>query len=1095
MITAALTVTGFSFQPSMKVGKTMLGKTLVDRYRIDAELGHGGMGIVYRGYDLRLARPVAIKMISSSNLGSQARSRLLAEAQAVARLNHPNIVTVYDAIEAEGAPCIIMELVEGGTLRAVALPGVKESIEFARQISAALVHAHARGIIHRDIKPDNVLLAPGRIVKLNDFGLARRMDTPHVSDAGLLIGTFAYLAPELIQGDDPSPQSDLYALGVLLYELLTGDLPFKGNDVSQLFAALLRGNPPSARAHNPQVPEMLNDLVMQLLSRRPHERPESAQAVEAALTVMQSDRLLTQAFGGEPPSASELSKLAESRAKARSDWDKDWRRKSYPKSSVPVLGPGEKEQIFSNRKNELARCLEHLSDHRLLVITGMPGIGKSTLARALLEFMPAGAPPPFWYDFDRQKGSGNTLGVLLDRIAAYLERCLGGSVREEILSFRDSPNRQASVHDVDIMVDFLNQNTSLWLVFDNLEAALARGGNGFLDEGLELLFDGLKSNGHNARIVITSPLVPILQDGEFLLEFGSQPMTLQGLDESSAINCLRANGLQDFSDEVLAPVTRLVDGHPFALKHVARYIVTMGVQAALDNLEGGLDGFLEHFQANMQQRLSEAEYGALQQLTVLQRDIPIDGLCKTAQARPAMIERLKEAGLLEKNQAGNFWLPSLIRSSLRLDDPAQNRPAHLRAMEFYRKQKRALAPREIEEYAGVLEWHYHAIQAGDPASAYEAVFSTGMLHSLEQWNEYHLLSGLCESIHSLAGNSAGSLTALQHSSLDHILGNAYFNQRKVSESVAAYRRALATLSDRDDAYIRARTLIHLGEALNVQMEQAAALDCLQQARALLAETPDELLSAQALQLEGSVNVAQGNLEQAIACLEAAKSKYEALVEPRSVAYVTGDLGIAYYYSNQFDKAAENYRLATQTCQQVRDVLGELVGHLNLGDLFLQQEKYEQACQELELALSLARKKKLARDELSAGIYLAQAQVARGMYAEAQAGLDQLTVLLADGQTSVFSGQAFCLRASLEWRQGRMLEARNYFKSAFELLKGEACAYERARAQLEYAAYLRQLGQAAPARMALLEARKDFETINSQLGLRSVEKALLELGSQ
>ncbi len=1085
----------------------MLGQTLVDRYRIDAELGHGGMGVVYRGFDLLLARPVAIKMISSSNLGNEARTRLLAEARAVARLNHPNIVTVYDAIESEGTPCIVMELVEGGTLRSIPFPGVRQSIEYARQLSAALVHAHARGIIHRDIKPDNVLISPGGLVKLNDFGLARRMDTPRVTDAGLLIGTFAYLAPELIQGDDPSPQSDLYALGVLLYELLTGDLPFKGNDIAHLFAALLRGEVPSPKTHNPDIPDLLNTLVMQLLSRKPQDRPESAQVVEATLTIMQSDWVQPQVFSANSQKTQALGDSADSRARGRGrartgaiartgtigskDLEKDWRRKSYPKSSVPVLGPGEKEQIFSNRQKELAASSFQLNDHRLLVITGMPGIGKSTLARALLEFMPMDTPPPFWYDFERQKSSGNTLGVLLDRISAYLDRVLGGSVRDEIMAFRDK-DQQASVHDVDMLIDFLNQDISLWLVFDNLEAALSKGGNGFLDKNLEILFDGLKNSSHRARVVITSPLVPILQGGEFLLESGSQPLTLQGLDQTASINCLRANGLQDYQDDVLAPITRLVDGHPFALKHVARYIVTMGVQAALDNLEGGLDGFLEHFQATLLQRLSEEEYQALQHLTVLQRDISMDGLCKVAQARPAMIGRLKEAGLLESNISGGFWLPSLIRASLRRSDLPDMRPCHMRALEFYRKQKRPIIARQIDDYASALEWHYHAIQGGEVGSAFAAIFSTGACLSLKSWNEFALLRGLCEDILAGLEQTPEAITRLEMVSLLLALGDAYFIQRNIGASITVNQRALQVLSGDDDAHTRARVLVRLGDALRFDNQNSAAIDCSRQVLEMLATKPDGLLKAQALQLQGEACVGLGEFDRAIESLEASRATFEALANSQGVAFTTMEIGVAYSYQNQFELALENFHRSVVACQEISDEYGVMMGHWNLGDLFLQLGRFEEARQELEQAVELAHKKKFTGNELTAGLYLAETNIALNRLDDAQGVLDGLAALLTESQNPVYLGHAMRLRAGLAWRQGQLVEANKYFSQVFELLKGEAGQYERARAQLEFGAYLRKIGKLGSARTALLEARRDFEALNSQPGLRLAESALHEV---
>jgi len=171
------------------------GASFQSRYRLDSELGRGGMGIVYRAHDMLLDRAVAVKVLSPAALDTEGRARLLREARAAARLNHPNVVGVYDAGEAEGRPFIVMELVEGESLhrrRPTALP---EILSVARQVCAALEHAHAHGIIHRDLKPENVLLAPDGTAKLMDFGLARSGASRHTAE-GAIVGTVFYLAPE-----------------------------------------------------------------------------------------------------------------------------------------------------------------------------------------------------------------------------------------------------------------------------------------------------------------------------------------------------------------------------------------------------------------------------------------------------------------------------------------------------------------------------------------------------------------------------------------------------------------------------------------------------------------------------------------------------------------------------------------------------------------------------------------------------------------------------------------------------------------------------------------------------------------------------------
>ena len=1060
----------------------MLGSILAKRYRIDAELGRGGMGIVYRGHDLRLNRPVAIKMLTSSDLSIEDRAHLLAEAQAAAQLNHPNVVTVYDAIEADNQPFIVMEYVEGTILRFIQRPTMMESIDYTRQVCSALAHAHSKGIIHRDLKPENALLTPAGTVKLMDFGLARHVDTPRVTDSGTLMGTFAYMAPELIEGEAPSPQSDLYALGIMLYEFLTGDSPFQTGNIARLLNQHLHSPVIPPRDVASGIPDALNELVIQMMEKKPQDRPSSARAVEARLASLQTDRALTLPALLDQLGVQSLDELADSRAQGRVEWEKEWRRKSYPKSAIPILKPGEKELILANRAKELAKGLQHLTDHRLLMITGMPGIGKSTLARTLLEFMPPESPPPFWYDFGRQQSSGNTLGVLLDRISGYLEKILGSEVREEILSFRNSPEHQASSYDVDVLIDSLNQPTPLWLVFDNLEVVLSKGGDRFLDEGLEMLFNGLKSNTHNARIIISSLFVPRLNDGDYLLEFGTRPLTLQGLDKKSAIECLHTYGLLDFPDPTLTIITDKLDGHPFALNHAAHYVEALGMQAALENLKGGMEEFFEHFQASLLERLSTEEFSVLQALTVLQREISLDGLCQTAQARPATIKRLREEGLLETSDAGKFWLPSIVRESLIAENTEVGRQAHLRASQFYREQNRSPAPRQIDDFADVLEWHYHAIQAGDIADGYKAISSNGLIDQLKQWNEFALSAELCENIHSRIQPKSNPLTNSEWIQLNHKLGVVYFLLGNYAQSIEHLQSALDALAENDPPVLKARLLIDLAESYGSQGEPTYAMQLCEQGLALLKGGLDY---AKALLVRGILRRQHGNHNQAIEDLEQARTIYETHSQLTGVAYVTGELGIVHYYLNQFPQALENYQRATQACEAIKDSRGAMIGHLNIGDVLLQQRQYEQACLELTTALGLARKKKLTKDELSAGLYLIESQIALGRFEEAQAELDAIQPLLANAASACVSGHAARLKANLHWGAGRREEALEGFEHALELLQKPDCKYEFARTQLGLASVLKEQGRLEQAQHALAYAEQSFTSLNNQLGLQAV----------
>jgi len=269
----------------------MIGFLLKDRYRLDSELGRGGMGVVFRAYDLLLERDVAIKVVSGADIGAEGRARLLHEAQVTAHLNHPNIVSIFDAGEVDMpesggiAPFIVMELIEGQSLYEQMPTDFDAILAITKQICAALDHAHSHGVIHRDLKPENILLTPEGKAKLMDFGLAR-CGASRLTAEGVIVGTVYYLAPELAQGVDFDGRADLYALGVLLYELTTGDLPFRADEPVALIAQHLNAPVVPPREKNPNIPLPMDALIVRLLNKNPAERPASAAEVLKILETM-----------------------------------------------------------------------------------------------------------------------------------------------------------------------------------------------------------------------------------------------------------------------------------------------------------------------------------------------------------------------------------------------------------------------------------------------------------------------------------------------------------------------------------------------------------------------------------------------------------------------------------------------------------------------------------------------------------------------------------------------------------------------------------------------------------------------------------------
>ncbi|HKO99060.1 MAG TPA: protein kinase [Pyrinomonadaceae bacterium] len=266
------------------------GTLLLDRYRLDSEIGRGGMGIVYRATDLQLMREVAVKVLPGTLSSPDARERLMREARAAASLNHPHIISVHDVGEAEGLPFFVMELVHGPSLSQLRPAELSSIVNIARQICEALEHAHANSIVHRDLKPENILMSTAGhsarqtgTVKIADLGLALPAYAARISRAGVIVGTAAYMAPEQALGKEVDGRADLYALGVLLYELTTGRVPFHGADPLAVVSQHIHASVVPPRVLRPDMPRALEAVILRLLAKDPAQRFATAVETEAAL--------------------------------------------------------------------------------------------------------------------------------------------------------------------------------------------------------------------------------------------------------------------------------------------------------------------------------------------------------------------------------------------------------------------------------------------------------------------------------------------------------------------------------------------------------------------------------------------------------------------------------------------------------------------------------------------------------------------------------------------------------------------------------------------------------------------------------------------
>jgi non-specific serine/threonine protein kinase len=372
----------------------MIGQILA-HYRVISKLGEGGMGMVYKAEDVRLGRQVALKFLPDDLVNDrQALERFEREARAASALNHPHICTIHEVENHQGRPFIVMELVEGQTLRerlAGKLPKLSELLAWASEISDALAAAHAKGIAHRDIKSANLMLTPAGRIKVMDFGLAKQVFqrrtarassastvtllrvADSITDLGTAVGTVAYMSPEQARGEPLDTRTDLFSLGVVLYEMTTGTLPFQGSTTAVVFEALLNKTPVAPNEVNPSVPMELNRIVMKLLEKDRDFRYQSAEELCTDLRRLQRD---TQS-GAAPAVAGRRRRRWWAPAGVAAAvvllsiaaWNLGWFSRSTS-ATVPNLNP---RQLTSNAPGNFVSRLAISPDGRYLAYSDLDG--------------------------------------------------------------------------------------------------------------------------------------------------------------------------------------------------------------------------------------------------------------------------------------------------------------------------------------------------------------------------------------------------------------------------------------------------------------------------------------------------------------------------------------------------------------------------------------------------------------------------------------------------------------------------------------------------------------------------------------------------
>jgi serine/threonine protein kinase/uncharacterized protein HemY len=548
------------------------------------------MGVVYRAHDTLLKRDVAIKMVPVSALGTDGQTRLLQEARAAASLNHPNIVSVYDVIEiapeagSAASLFVVMELVKGQTLKNWQLESLDEFLSISLQISAALEQAHAAGVIHRDLKPENIIVAftddkttdeDGSTskyvqVKLMDFGLARIDKATQLTQEGTLLGTLLYMAPEIIMDQSASEQSDIYSLGIVLYELATGRLPFAAESPAAILSSHLHGSVEPAGNYNQELPPAVDSLILRMLSKAPDDRPANVVQVRRTLQSISREAVLDPA-GSSPSSV--LKGITRGNLVGR-----------------------ERELLEATSLWQKALA----GEGSVLLISGEPGIGKTRLAEELIAhsqvtgaqllsggcyefeattpYLPMAEAIKDWVHIQSEETLRNLLGdamAELARLAPEIVSILGDVPPSPPLS----PNEER-IRLFDNIARFLESLASrrgLLVFIDDLHWA---------DQGTLALLSYLTRRLSRQRLLILATYREVELDRAHPLAAAlvawnrERLVTRIGLKRLSVenTNMLIATllGQSSVSDEFAEAIHQETDGNPFFVEEVIKELIERG---------------------------------------------------------------------------------------------------------------------------------------------------------------------------------------------------------------------------------------------------------------------------------------------------------------------------------------------------------------------------------------------------------------------------------------------------------------------------------------------------------------------------------------
>lgn len=638
---------------------------------------------------------------------------------------------------------------------------------------------------------------------------------------------------------------------------------------------------------------------------------------------------------------------------------------SYNPSALPYFDPRVKEFVTTNRVKELSQTLVYLQDHRLLLFTGIGGVGKTTLARALIDIRPANVPTPFWFDFRMNQSA--KLGDILEKLAAYLN-C------PDLAIFKEE-KREPDINDINKLTDKLEVRNPVWLIFDNLETILDD--VYFKDENMDMFFTCLRNNAHQARIIITSRIFPKLKIGECLIDIiEGDRQDIKGLKTNFAVDYLVKNGLGDLEPDKLEELAISVDGHPLALQLLIALVKKFGVSDTLKDLTRykNLKEDTIKKTRRLFDKLAGDERELLERISVYRQAETMDAIeiMFTDKTPIEAVDKLIDKSLLETDHKGKYWLHPLVQE-FSYEDLKSKKEVHLIAYNYYKSLNFPEKPIKKEDLQPAIEAHYHACKAEKYDLAADIIWKFNLDTLLDLWGNQRTLIEIYEKL--LPKDHFKDEPILKDKSTNEtVLGNlgfVYINLCEYKKAIEYYEHALKIAREIGDRLGEGNHLGSLGLAYRDLGDPRKAIEYYEQALEIARKRNDRGNEGTWLESMGTAYNDLGEPKKAIEYHEQAlkivrEIDYKRLEEvafvKRGEGVVLGNLGTAYYSLGETKKAIEYYEQSLEIAREIGYKRGEGNQLKSLGLAYINLGENKKAIEYLEKSLEITRKIGLKQGE-------------------------------------------------------------------------------------------------------------------------------------